>query len=301
MNVLTRLDRVQFPLFIPESFSQIFQYNTSFLLPEFTRPVSLSDSRCHIAFSRGEKKEDSYSVENYHSNVVVRASQTPQKADGLFVSAQRAEWEKAFEGQKYLAICTADCLPVAFYYESSDHFIGALSHAGWRGFTSGVIQNTLSLLEAEAFRLGIEQGVFRENFRVFVAPAIFGVTYECGLDVAEALRSHKTQIQTFHGEGRRDHAKLYDLCCNVRQDETLAAQIELHLRARVAQRRADTIFPDLQLLCALECVMSGVSHKNIEILRENTYGHPFFHSFRGATHAGTASNLRQWTHLGLPR
>lgn len=299
MKIRSRLNQPQFPLFIPECFFQKFEPVTQFLSPEFTQPVPLCDSRSHIIFSQGEKKEGSYSVKNYHSDVVVRASRTSQRADGLFLSAHCSKWETAFEGNKYLAICTADCLPVAFYYKSSDYFIGALAHAGWRGFASGVLQNTLSLLVEEAGLCGLERNSFLKDLHVFVAPAIFGVTYECGSDVGAALASHKRQIQAAHGTVQ-GYSQLYDFCCDIRQDKTLSSQIDLHLQSRGLEHRGDSIFPDLQLLCALECVMSEVRPENIELLRENTYGHPFFYSFRESIHGGTPSGLRQWTHLRLP-
>lgn len=59
-------------------------------------------------------------------------------------------------------------------------------------------------------------------------------------------------------------------------------------------------FSDLQLLAALECVVSGVKQGNIEILRENTYSHPALFSFREATHTKSDKSLRQWTHLRFP-
>ena len=45
----------------------------------------------------------------------------------------------------------------------------------------------------------------------------------------------------------------------------------------------DKIYPDLQLICALECLTLGIKEKNISIHRENTFGHPILFSYREAT------------------
>ena len=76
-----------------------------------------------------------------------------------------------------LAIQTADCLPVLFCAEDGSEI--AAAHAGWRGLSAGVLENTLAAMQAP-----------RENIIAWLGPAIAAQSYEVGDEVREAFLAH---------------------------------------------------------------------------------------------------------------
>lgn len=78
---------------------------------------------------------------------------------------------------RVLAIQTADCLPVLFCNDEGNE-IGA-AHAGWRGLSAGVLENTLTAMHAP-----------RENIIAWLGPAIAAQSYEVGDEVREAFLAH---------------------------------------------------------------------------------------------------------------
>ena len=76
-----------------------------------------------------------------------------------------------------LAIQTADCLPVLFCNDAGTE-IGA-AHAGWRGLSAGVLENTLAAMHGP-----------RENIIAWFGPAIAAPSYEVGGEVREAFLVH---------------------------------------------------------------------------------------------------------------
>ncbi len=121
-------------------------------------PMKLSESdliiknRNNFFGKSGINEENVFIAEIIHeSNVVIVDKKSPQiieEADALVTK------EKIF-----LAITIADCVPVYFYDEKNK--IVGLAHAGWRGITGGIIENTLdkmSLLGANIKEIEIEMG-----------------------------------------------------------------------------------------------------------------------------------------------
>lgn len=76
-----------------------------------------------------------------------------------------------------LAIKTADCLPVLFCAEDGSEI--AAAHAGWRGLSAGVLENTLGAMQAP-----------RENIIAWLGPAIAARSYEVGEEVRDAFFAH---------------------------------------------------------------------------------------------------------------
>lgn len=73
-----------------------------------------------------------------------------------------------------LAIQTADCLPALFCADDGTE-IGA-AHAGWRGLSAGVLENTLAAM-----------GTPRGNIIAWLGPAIAARSYEVGDEVRNAF------------------------------------------------------------------------------------------------------------------
>ncbi len=69
-----------------------------------------------------------------------------------------------------LGVLTADCGPVLFADECTK-VIGA-AHAGWKGAASGVLENTIAMME--------KIGAKRNNIQAFVGPCIQQESYEVG-------------------------------------------------------------------------------------------------------------------------
>ena len=76
-----------------------------------------------------------------------------------------------------LAILTADCLPVLFCADDGSEI--AAAHAGWRGLSAGVLENTVSAMQSP-----------RENILAWLGPAIGPQSYEIGDEVRDAFRAH---------------------------------------------------------------------------------------------------------------
>lgn len=78
-----------------------------------------------------------------------------------------------------LAILTADCMPVLFASKSGG-VIGA-AHAGWRGLSSGVLENTIQEM------LALSPGLSPLDIVVWMGPAIGPTAFEVGEDVLQAF------------------------------------------------------------------------------------------------------------------
>lgn len=193
-------------------------------------------------------------------------------ADGMMLVFPRCE---ALAAPIALLMKTADCLALAYTYTSPTHYIFALVHAGWRGLTQGIISGGVARIQGFVENLG--ETFEPRQLSVYLAPAIFGASYECQEDVLHALVQHRENL----GLSERDY-QLYALLWNTEWSEETQVQ---------------RCFPDLQLLAALELRHRGV--EDISILRENTYTHPEWASFRRACHTGGNQKERNDTVLLL--
>ena len=99
-----------------------------------------------------------------------------------------------------LAIQTADCLPVLFCADDGSEI--AAAHAGWRGLSAGVLENTLETMRAP-----------RENIIAWLGPAIAAPSYEVGDEVREAFLAHNPTAASAFTATRPGHwlCDLYEL------------------------------------------------------------------------------------------
>jgi copper oxidase (laccase) domain-containing protein len=166
------------------------------------------------------------------------------RADGL--------WSE-FNSESFLSlgVYTADCLPVCLSWKPGKGLgtVGMVVHAGWKGFADGILQKALHYFE-------------NPPTEVFMGPAIFGRTYECGLEVAAALETAG--------------------CENI-------------------QRSGDKCFPDLQALAAAFFLKEGVLPSNIHVMRLNTYDCAELPSYRRSCHQGQNHTSRMVTVLSNPK
>jgi polyphenol oxidase len=80
----------------------------------------------------------------------------------------------------FIAISVADCVPV-FLFDPVTRSVAGI-HAGWRGTTSGIASNAVSLMKAEF-------GANTDDIVAFVGPAAGKCCYEVGPDVAKLFDS----------------------------------------------------------------------------------------------------------------
>lgn len=80
------------------------------------------------------------------------------------------------EPGRVLLIPTADCLPVLFVSESGNEI--AAAHAGWRGLSAGILENTLALFESPP-----------DKVSAWFGPAIGPACFEVGDDVRDTFLS----------------------------------------------------------------------------------------------------------------
>lgn len=97
----------------------------------------------------------------------LRASPTPVDAD-------------AVTGDRPGDVCgvrTADCLPVLFCSRGGDEI--AAAHAGWRGLSAGILENTVAALRTAP-----------GDLLAWLGPAISQANFEVGDEVREAFLAH---------------------------------------------------------------------------------------------------------------
>lgn len=99
-----------------------------------------------------------------------------------------------------LGILTADCAPLLFL-DPHAGVIGA-AHAGWKGALGGIIENTLSAMEA--------LGAQRRRITIAIGPTISGANYEVGSQfMGDALALNPNAMGAFFvPEGGREHFDL---------------------------------------------------------------------------------------------
>ena len=85
-----------------------------------------------------------------------------------------------------LAILTADCMPILFASKEG-HVIGA-AHAGWRGLSGGVLENTIEAM------LALSPSLKPQDIFAWMGPAIGSAAFEVGDDVLEAFAGQSQAV-----------------------------------------------------------------------------------------------------------
>ena len=99
-----------------------------------------------------------------------------------------------------LGVLTADCAPVLFA-DAEAEVIGA-AHAGWKGALDGVLEATLSAMEA--------LGARRDAICVAIGPTISQRNYEVGPEFVERFLDEDLSFSRFFAGGTEDRA-MFDL------------------------------------------------------------------------------------------
>lgn len=138
----------------------------------FNLGLKVNDDPARVAENRARLREHLPAAPRWiaqvHGNHVVDAAavETPVEADASFTRAPDVP----------CAVMVADCMPVLLSDRSGT--VVAAAHAGWRGLSSGVIENTVRAM-----------GVAPREVVAWMGPAIGPSAFEVGADVREAFVS----------------------------------------------------------------------------------------------------------------
>ena len=139
-----------------------------------------------------ERVADAMSVPISHL-ITVRQTHSPTVITVTEPIDAETEGDAIVTDQPYIAlgILTADCQPVLFADQSAG-VIGA-AHAGWKGARDGVIENTLTAMEA--------LGATRENITAVIGPTISQPNYEVGPEFHATFRDQDQFNDQFFVDG----------------------------------------------------------------------------------------------------
>ncbi len=278
---------------VPAIFNQTFSPSVNVLFGESSNSLasslikhgfSLAGNAFHVRLGLDKMLPGACEIEQIHSDIVVEETSAGPgcSGDGLFAVRE------APGPAPCLGVRTADCLAVAFAAEIDNVRYGAVVHAGWRGYTKGIHLRALNLLASAAELRGVSRARFLSALDVFLAPAIFGVSYECGSDVGEAIAAHHAASWAGHPAWHQ-FRPLVEACANVATSGLPPGCANAY--------RVEKVYPDLQLLMACDCVLAGISAGRVQVVRENTWGSTVFYSYRQANLGGRVEGRRLHTHL----
>lgn len=100
-----------------------------------------------------------------------------------------------------IGILTADCGPVLFF-DNQARIAGA-AHAGWKGATGGVLENTIDAMEAI--------GATRQNISAVLGPMISQDNYEIGPDLIRIIVELSEDNQRFLRPSERPEHAMFNL------------------------------------------------------------------------------------------
>lgn len=198
-------------------------------------PANVFENRTRIAAAFGIERDHLCGVHQVHSPTAVFVDapwpgERP-RADALVTTTPNLA----------ISILTADCTPILFA-DAEAKIIGA-AHAGWRGAISGVIENTVRLMEAH--------GAQRERIVAAIGPCIHQSSYEVGPEFEAEFLSADASFARFFvpGAGDRLHFDLPNFCAarltaaGVREIEilaldTYAESTRLHSHRRSVHEKA---------------------------------------------------------------
>lgn len=154
------------------------------------------ENRARVAQTMGVPQDKLMMVYQIHSADVVLADKPwhmdeRPKCDAMVCSTPGVA----------IGVMTADCGPVLFC-DAENRIVGA-AHAGWKGATGGVLENTISAMET----LGAE----RDKISAVLGPTISQKHYEVGPEFVETLIAlDKDNSAYFTDSQNADHA-MFDL------------------------------------------------------------------------------------------
>lgn len=157
-------------------------------------PDRVLENRSRVARALGGATDDVVTVHQIHSATAVAvtgplARGALPRADGIVTRTRGV----------VIGALSADCAPVLFA-DGEAGVIGA-AHAGWRGALSGIVEATVSAMEA--------MGARRDRIRAAVGPCIGPAAYEVGDEFkAQFLAADPSSDRFFSHGGAKPHFDL---------------------------------------------------------------------------------------------
>ena len=154
------------------------------------------ENRNRVAASLGTNSERLMSPYQIHSADVITVDglwpkEADRKADALVTATPGLA----------LGVATADCGPVLFS-DPAAKVIGA-AHSGWKGAITGILENTVSAMEA--------LGANRSNMTAVLGPMISQNAYEVGSEFHERFMSDSDLNKRYFKPSDRPGHHLFDL------------------------------------------------------------------------------------------
>jgi YfiH family protein len=153
-------------------------------------------NRALVADALGAAPDALVGVTQVHGDAVVTVAQAWAAGAG-----PRADAMVTDRPELALGIITADCAPVLFADRQAG-VIGA-AHAGWRGAVAGVLEATLTAMQA--------LGARPDRIVAAVGPCIAQTSYEVAADLRGAVLARDAADDRFFAPGRRDDRWQFDL------------------------------------------------------------------------------------------
>lgn len=100
-----------------------------------------------------------------------------------------------------LGVQTADCVPILLY-QSHGPMIAAI-HGGWRGLLSGIIENTLKMMQ--------QNSQSPQTIIASIGPCIAQNSYEVSQDVFDGFHEHDVDSEKFFKKGQAEGKYQCDL------------------------------------------------------------------------------------------
>lgn len=131
-----------------------------------------------------------------------------------------------------LGILTADCVPILFV-DPHVKVIGA-AHAGWKGAYGGVVEATISSMEA--------LGASRSHITATIGPAIEQTSYEVGPEFKDRLIEEATGNNRFFIPSLREDHHMFNLKAYVRSKINAARVGQANMLENDTCSEEDTFF-----------------------------------------------------------
>ena len=154
------------------------------------------ENRHRVAQSMGVTDEKLMMVYQVHSSDVAFADKPWKMEDRPKLDAMVSSTPEIAIG-----VMTADCGPVLFS-DAENGIVGA-AHAGWKGATGGILENTISAMET----IGAE----RNNIVAVLGPTISQKHYEVGPEFVENILSLNSNNDTYFIPSKNEHHAMFDL------------------------------------------------------------------------------------------
>lgn len=160
-----------------------------------TREVVM-ENRKRVANAMGVSEDYLFSPFQIHSPEAVIVS-TPWKEN------QRPQADALVTNTPGVAIgvLTADCGPVLFL--DPENQVAGAAHAGWKGATGGVLENTIEKMEM--------LGAKRENITAVLGPTISAKNYEVGPEFVERLIEFNNNNADYLQPSENENHAMFDL------------------------------------------------------------------------------------------